>query len=96
MAGQRGEGLPGKRSARLSGKARPAFCSFVLFTTRGQAPGPPTKYWVGTLQASIFFPLDKVLRAAARRAIDPPRTRTPRAARLNGFYTYICLRKLRV
>ena len=25
-----------------------------------------------------------------------PRTRTPRAARLNGFYTYICLRKLRV
>ena len=31
-----------------------------------------------------------------KTAQSPPKNPGPRAARLNGFYTYICLRKLRV
>ena len=31
-----------------------------------------------------------------KTAQRPPENPGPRAARLNGFYTYICLRKLRV
>ena len=33
---------------------------------------------------------------ASATAQSPPKNHGPRAARLNGFYTYICLRKLRV